>query len=102
MRAFARARGTLGRATAQSKDRRLTVKLELADQGEGVEPLLLIRQGNENGMLTRTGTRLMVQHRPSRTGCVGGIGYGQNPAFVVMDHVDVEHLRIPVQRACAA
>jgi hypothetical protein len=67
-----------------------------------VELLLLVGQRNENGMLTRTGTRLVVKHRPSGTGCVGGIGNGENPAFVVMDDVDAKHLRIPVPRACAA
>ena len=67
-----------------------------------MELLLLVGQRNENGMLAGTGTRPVVKHRPSGTGSVGGIGDGENPAFVVMDDVDAKHLRIPVPRACEA
>lgn len=63
---------------------------------------LLFGQANNDGMLARPRTRLVLKHHPSGTDHVGGIGDREYSAIVVMDYVDAEHLRILALRASGA
>ena len=63
---------------------------------------LLLAQGDVDGVLAQPWMRLVVKYHPAGARYVGGIGNGEDPAILVMDDVDAEHLRIPVPRASGA